>query len=108
MWAEAFTQCRVVFHQNTALWPSWGFDIRKALYACFQPRVNELTTQAPCEVWLAIANKSCVPQLDYPPLRIVWFSGPLLTEGFEQHEIDGVTVRVTNVARTVVDCFKFR
>ncbi len=46
--------------------------------------------------------------MDYPPLRIVRFSGAALTEGVEEHVIDRVPVRVTNVARTVADCFKFR
>jgi len=71
-------------------------------------RVHELTTQSPFEVWIAIANKARAPKMEYPPLRIVRFSGAALTEGIEQHTIDGVIVRVTDVARTVVDCFKFR
>jgi predicted transcriptional regulator of viral defense system len=71
-------------------------------------RFHELTTQAPFEVWLAIPNKARPPQLDYPPLRIVRFSEPGLTEGVEEHEIDGVPVRITGIARTVADCFKYR
>jgi predicted transcriptional regulator of viral defense system len=71
-------------------------------------RVHNLTTQAPFQVWLAIPNKARAPKLDYPPLRIVRLSGAALIEGVEGRRIDGVTVRVTNVARTVVDCFKFR
>lgn len=71
-------------------------------------RFHGLTTQAPFEVWLAIANKSIAPKLDYPPLRIVRFSGAALTEGVEAHRVDGVTVRVTGVAKTVADCFKYR
>lgn len=71
-------------------------------------RVHELTTQLPFEVWLAIPNKARAPKMDYPPLRIVRFSGAALTDGIEEHPIDGVTVRVTSVARTVADCFKFR
>ena len=71
-------------------------------------RVHNLTTQSPFEVWLAIPNKARAPRMDYPPLRIVRFSGAALTDGIEEHQIDGVTVRVTNVARTVADCFKFR
>ena len=71
-------------------------------------RVHELTTQSPFEVWLAIPNKARAPKIDYPPLRIVRFSGAALTEGIDEHNIDGVKVRVTNVARTVADCFKFR
>lgn len=71
-------------------------------------RLHELTTQAPFQVWLAIANKAAAPKLGYPPLRLVRFSGSALTEGVEEHVIDGVTVRVTGVAKTVADCFKYR
>jgi len=71
-------------------------------------RLHELTTQLPFEVWLAIPNKARAPKIDYPRLRIVRFSGAALTEGVGEHLIDGVPVRVTNVARTVADCFKYR
>lgn len=71
-------------------------------------RFHGVTTQAPFEVWLAIENKAIAPKLDYPPLRIVRFSGAALTEGVEEHVVDGVTVRVTGVAKTVADCFKYR
>jgi predicted transcriptional regulator of viral defense system len=71
-------------------------------------RFHEVTTQAPFEVWLAIPNKARAPRLDYPPLRIVRFSERALTEGIEEQLIDGVPVRVTNLARTVADCFKYR
>ena len=67
-----------------------------------------LTTQSPFEVWVAIANKARAPKMDYPPLRIVRFSGDALNEGVEERLVDGVTVRVTNVAKTVADCFKYR
>ena len=46
--------------------------------------------------------------MDYPLLRIVRFSGAVLTEGIEEGVIDGVLVRLISVARTVADCFKFR
>jgi predicted transcriptional regulator of viral defense system len=71
-------------------------------------RFHDLTTQSPFEVWLAIPNKSRVPRIEYPPLRIVRFSGAGLTEGVVEHIIEGVPVRITNVARTVADCFKYR
>ena len=71
-------------------------------------RFHDLTTQSPFEVWLAIPNKARAPKMDYPRLRIVRFSGAALTRGVEDHIIDGVPVRVTSVARTVADCFKFR
>ena len=71
-------------------------------------RFHSLTTQSPFDVWLAIPNKARAPRIDYPPLRIVRFSGPLLAEGVEEHSIDGVPVRITGIARTVADCFKYR
>lgn len=71
-------------------------------------RVHDLTTQAPFEIWVGIPNKARAPRMDYPPLRIVRFSKAALYDGVEEHQIDGVTVRVTSVERTVADCFKFR
>ena len=67
-----------------------------------------LTTQAPFEVWVAVDNKARAPQFDYPPLRVARFSGPALTEGVAVHDIEGVSVNVTCVAKTIADCFKFR
>lgn len=71
-------------------------------------RFHELTTQSPHEIWLAIPNKARPPKLDYPPLRSVRFSGQALTKGVETHVVDGVTIRVYSVGKTVADCFKYR
>jgi predicted transcriptional regulator of viral defense system len=38
----------------------------------------------------------------------VRISGAALTSGIDEHTIEHVAVRITNPARTVVDCFKFR
>src|SRR3984885_3969587 len=38
-------------------------------------RFHGLTTQAPHQVWVAIAHKARRPRADYPPMRIVHFSG---------------------------------
>ena len=43
-----------------------------------------------------------------PPLRIVKFSGDALTEGVEQHRIEGTVVPIYCPAKTVADCFKYR
>ncbi len=39
---------------------------------------------------------------------MVRLSGPSLTDGIEQHRVEGVPVRVYSAAKTVADCFKFR
>lgn len=69
---------------------------------------HELTTQIAFEVWIAIDHKDRKPISDYPPLRVVRFSGDALREGIEKHNIDGVTVKVYKPAKTVADCFKYR
>lgn len=65
-------------------------------------------SQLPFEVWIAIDRRDRRPVLKFPPLRIVRFTGVALTSGVESHRIEGHTVRVYNVAKTVADCFKYR
>ena len=69
---------------------------------------HRLTTQSPHEVWLAIDVKARKPKTDWPPLRIVRFSGAARTFGVESHVIEGVEARITSRAKTVADCFKYR
>jgi predicted transcriptional regulator of viral defense system len=71
-------------------------------------RFHGLTTQAPFEVWLAIDRKARLPRVEHPPLRIVRFPGLVQARGIEEHRIEGVPVRITTPARTVVDCFVYR
>ena len=71
-------------------------------------RFHALGTQHPREVWLAVDRRAAIPKLDVAPVRIVRMTGVAMTSGVDEHEIEGVTVRVTSPARTVVDCFKFR
>ena len=69
---------------------------------------HELTTQIPHAVHIALEGRTEAPRLDYPPLRIFWFSGPAWSEGIEAHTLDGVPVRVYNPAKSVADTFKYR
>lgn len=69
---------------------------------------HELTTQAPFEIWLAIDQKARSPKEAILPLRIVYMSGQALSTGIESHSIEGVSVRVYCLAKTVADCFKYR
>ncbi|MBL7223161.1 MAG: AbiEi antitoxin N-terminal domain-containing protein [Candidatus Brocadiae bacterium] len=71
-------------------------------------RFHGLTTQAPFEAWLAIDGQAWKPRVDAPPVRFVRFSGKALQEGIEEHNIEGVTVKVYCAAKTVADCFKYR
>jgi len=71
-------------------------------------RFHGLTTQQPHETWLALDGKARSPKTDSLALRIVRFTGSALSEGREEHIIEGVPVKIYNLAKTVADCFKFR
>jgi predicted transcriptional regulator of viral defense system len=69
---------------------------------------HRLGTQLPHQVWIALDRRARRPVLDYPPLRVVRFGGEALTAGIETHRIEGETVRVYGVAKTIADLFKYR
>ena len=72
-------------------------------------QIHGLTTQSPHQVWLAIDVKARLPRMDYPPLKVVRFSSEALEAGAESVRIDGVvSVLVTSIEKTIVDCFKYR
>ena len=67
-----------------------------------------ITSQSPASVWIALRKGARTPALTSPSLRIVRLSGPSLTEGIENHQVEGVPIRVYSAEKTVADCFKFR
>jgi predicted transcriptional regulator of viral defense system len=69
---------------------------------------HELTDELPHAVWIAIRRGSQAPRLESPRLELTWTAPRFLELGVTRHEIEGVAVAVTDPARTVVDCFKFR
>ncbi len=69
---------------------------------------HELTLQMPSAVWMAIERTAWRPRIDYPRIRFVRFSGDSLTDGVVRHRIEGVEVPITDPARTIVDCFRYR
>ena len=68
----------------------------------------EIGTQLPSFVWLAIDQRSRPLVTTDLPAKIVRFGAQSLVEGVEEHSVEGVTTRITNPAKTVGDCFKFR
>lgn len=59
-------------------------------------------------MWLAIGEKDRKPQMVYPPIRVVRFSGASREFGIEKRKIEGVAISVYSAAKTVADCFKYR
>ena len=70
--------------------------------------VHGLGTQAPREVWIALDRKARKPQLGGLPVHVVRFSGLMLSYAVQTRVVQGVPVRITSPARTVVDCFRYR
>ncbi len=69
---------------------------------------HQLTDTMPRSVWMAIGPKDRRPAITRPPLQIVRFRDKMLNDGVGKHHIEGVTVRIYNVAKTVVDLFRYR
>jgi predicted transcriptional regulator of viral defense system len=69
---------------------------------------HEIGTQLPNRVWLAVERRRRKPEVAWPPLEIIRFSGPAFTEGIETHEIEGRQVPIYGLAKTLADVFKYR
>lgn len=70
-------------------------------------QVHGVGSRLPREIWLAIPHKARPPHEQGVKLRLLRFSGPAWTYGVVSTEFEGVPARITNPARTVVDCFRF-
>lgn len=71
-------------------------------------QIHELTTQLPRKVWIAMPIDSHLPKIDYPPIKMVKYTGEAYSEGVEIQQSDGIDYRVYNVPKTIADCFKHR
>jgi predicted transcriptional regulator of viral defense system len=69
---------------------------------------HQLTDTIPRSVWMAIGPKDRRPAIKQPPLQIVRFGGKVFQPGTEKQTIEGVSVRIYNPAKTVVDLFRYR
>ena len=70
-------------------------------------KVHGIGSQLPREVWLAIPNKARPPRAPGIKIRLLRFTGPSWTYGIQDTAVEGVPARMTNPARTIVDCFRF-
>lgn len=70
---------------------------------------HEITTQVPRAVHIAVPRgKYAGLRLRSPPVRVYPFDPATFNEGIEVSKVDGISLRVYGVARTLVDCFKYR
>jgi predicted transcriptional regulator of viral defense system len=71
-------------------------------------RLHGLTTQNPQVVWMLIDGKARAPSSPPVRIKVMRASGRGLSAGVETRAVDGARLRVTNAAKTVADCFKYR
>ncbi|MCP5426431.1 MAG: type IV toxin-antitoxin system AbiEi family antitoxin domain-containing protein [Gammaproteobacteria bacterium] len=67
-----------------------------------------ITDQLPKKVWMAIGRNDWTPKPSDMLIRVLRFSDDLLADSIETHAIEGVSVKVFGVAKTVADCFRHR
>lgn len=68
-----------------------------------------ITTQVPRAVNLAVPRgRYSRLRMNTPPVQVYRFDPRTFDLGIEDHEIDGNPLKVYGVARTLVDCFKYR
>ena len=86
----------------SALYPNAVICLLSAL------ALQDIGTQSPHEIWIAIDRKARRPRPPATKLRVVRFSGEALTSGVQTKQIEGVIVRFYSPAKSVADCFKYR
>lgn len=69
---------------------------------------HKATNEIPRFVEIAIPTGSRANRIKYPPVKFYRFSPNTWKAGAEKHEIEGHTVKIYSLAKTVADCFKFR
>ncbi len=69
---------------------------------------HEATDEIPRQVDLAVLEGSRFYRIDYPPVQFYHFAKNAWEAGVKEHKMDGYTVRIYCLAKTVADCFKFR
>ncbi len=66
-------------------------------------------TQQPHSVWILLRQNAVKPRITYPAITVVKSSiDEAFTLGIDIHDLNGIPTAITNPARTVVDCFKYR
>ena len=69
---------------------------------------HDITTQIPSSVHLAVPRDSYYRIKLSVPVTVYRFDPKTFHEGLETHRMAGMPLKIYSVARTVVDCFKFR
>jgi predicted transcriptional regulator of viral defense system len=69
---------------------------------------HRLTRGVAEQIWIATPRPGRQPNIGYPPIRAVFFGPAAYAVGVETHRIERVPVRIYGIAKTIVDCFRYR
>jgi predicted transcriptional regulator of viral defense system len=70
---------------------------------------HQIGTQQPCAVWILLKQNAVTPRIDYPAIEVVRSKvNDAFSHGVVTHTLNGIATQITEPARTVVDCFKYR
>lgn len=70
---------------------------------------HQLGTQQPHAVWILLKQNAVTPRIDYPQIEVVRSKVvAAFSEGVVTHSLNDIPTQITDPARTVVDCFKYR
>lgn len=68
----------------------------------------KITDKIPNSVDIAIMQGVTGSKIKYPIVTFHRFPTEAWAVGIERHEVEGHKVKIYNIAKTIVDCFKFR
>jgi predicted transcriptional regulator of viral defense system len=69
---------------------------------------HHLTIQIPKWVDIAIPQKYKPPVLENPPVRFHWFSDSVFCSCIENHDFNGIEVRIYSPEKSIIDCFRLQ
>lgn len=70
--------------------------------------LHGLTVEIPRAVHVALPRGTHPARLAHPPLEVYHLSDAAWQAGIEERVVDGVTLRVSSVAKAIADAFRFR
>lgn len=91
-------------------------DLVKVAHHCTQGvfclhtalRFHGITTRPSFDIWLGLPSQFKLPRINSSRLHVTRFGGATFSEGIEVHLLNGFSIRVYGVAKTLADCFRFR
>jgi len=68
----------------------------------------ELTTAVTGEVMIALPREAKAPQIQYPPVKVFYFSRSNYSDGVEIIHTKTGNFKIYKIEKTIVDCFRYR